>query len=67
MTHKRSSRRELLKRSLAVASGAAVPLFWVRRLQSNESASERLRVGCIGVGGRGTLVGNVAWRLVGVA
>ncbi len=34
-----------------------------RQLQSDEPASERLRIGCIGVGGRGTLVGNTACRL----
>ena len=63
MTHHRSSRRQFVKRSLAVAGGAAAPLFWARRLESGEPAGERLRVGCIGVGGRGTLVGNTACGL----
>ena len=59
----RRNRREFLKRSLVVAGSAAVPLFWARRLEAGEPANERLRVGCIGVGGRGTLVGNTACRL----
>ncbi|MHC4398255.1 MAG: Gfo/Idh/MocA family protein [Planctomycetota bacterium] len=63
MAHNRSNRRQFVKRSLAVAGSAAVPLLWARRLQSGEPAGERLRVGCIGVGGRGTLVGTVACGL----
>ncbi len=63
MTRYRSNRREFLKRSLVATGSAAVPLFWKRQLQSAEPASDRLRVGCIGVGGRGTLVGNTACRL----
>lgn len=63
MTHNRSSRREFTRRSLAVAGTATVPFLWAGRLESKESAGQRLRVGCIGVGGRGTLVGNVACRL----
>ncbi|MHC4180434.1 MAG: Gfo/Idh/MocA family protein, partial [Planctomycetota bacterium] len=59
----RRNRREFLKRSLVVAGGAAVPLLWARRLDAGEPANDRLRVGCIGVGGRGTLVGNAACRL----
>jgi len=63
MTCYESNRRQFLKRSLVVTGSAAVPLFWAGRLDSKEPASERLRVGCIGVGGRGTLVGNIACRL----
>ncbi len=63
MTHKRHDRREFLKRSLLLTGGAAVPLVWTRRPHAAELANERLRVGCIGVGGRGTLVGNTACRL----
>jgi predicted dehydrogenase len=63
MNRQRSSRRQFVKRSLALATSAAVPVFWARRGESGEAANERLRIGCIGVGGRGTLVGNTACRL----
>jgi len=63
MTYNRSDRRRFLKRSLVAAGSAAVPWFYARRSGAAEPASERLRVGCIGVGGRGTLVGNTACRL----
>ena len=63
MSHHRTNRRTFLKRSFAAAGSAAVPLVWSRRLRAGEPASERLRIGCIGVGGRGTLVGNTACGL----
>ena len=63
MNHQQSNRREFVKRSLAVAGGVSVPLFRARRGQASEAANERVRVGCIGVGGRGTLVGSVACDL----
>jgi len=62
MTRSRTARREFMKRCLAMGS-VALPVFWARRLPASEPARERLRVGCIGVGGRGTLVGNVACAL----
>ena len=63
MTDYRSNRRQFLTASLGIAGSAAIPLFVPRRLESREPANERLRIGCIGVGGRGTLVGNVACGL----
>ena len=63
MNRYRPNRRQFLKRSLALAGSAALPVFWARRGESGEAANERLRIGCIGVGGRGTLVGNTACRL----
>ena len=49
-----TDRRRFLK------TAAAVPLLWTRRGWSNGPASERLRVGCIGVGNRGTIIGDLA-------
>jgi myo-inositol 2-dehydrogenase/D-chiro-inositol 1-dehydrogenase len=63
MTHQPFNRRAFLKRSVAASSTFAAPLLWTQRLSSNEPANQRLRVGCIGVGGRGTLVGNTACGL----
>jgi predicted dehydrogenase len=57
------NRREFMKRSLFAGGTVAAPWFWAGRLRAGEPAGERLRVGCIGVGGRGTLVGNVACQL----
>jgi predicted dehydrogenase len=45
------------------AGTAAVPWLYSTRVDGSQPASERLRVGCIGVGGRGTLVGNTACGL----
>jgi predicted dehydrogenase len=61
MIENRYNRRAFLTRS-AITAGVAA---WggTRELRGQESANERLGVGCIGVGGRGTLVGNVACRL----
>ena len=61
MTRARFSRRTLIKSSLAAAGTATFPSPAAAGFQ--EPASERLRIGCIGVGGRGTLVGNTACRL----
>lgn len=63
MTRPQTNRRQFVKRSLTLVGSVSVPLFWSQRGQASESASERVRVGCIGVGGRGTLVGNVACDL----
>lgn len=59
----RSDRRTFLKQSAVVAGSAALPFFSTRQARSNEPAGVRLRVGCIGVGGRGTYVGNIACDL----
>jgi len=48
---------------MAVPGIAAAGWYLPRQLRSAEPASERLRIGCIGVGGRGSLVGNTACRL----
>ncbi len=63
MTEHRSNRRAFLTKSLALSGSFAVPWLWTGRSHSGEAASERLRIGCIGVGGRGTLVGNTACGL----
>ena len=56
--------RPLFLRTVPELPGAvAAPWLMSRRLQSAVPARDRLRVGCIGVGGRGTLVGNTACRL----
>jgi predicted dehydrogenase len=50
------SRREFLKHSAAAAAAAgAVPYFpWTQRAMAQDAASDRLRIGCIGVGSMGT-------------
>lgn len=58
----KSTRRTFLKRTAQVAGGATVPLILPKPC-SGVPASERLRVGCIGIGGRGTYVGNNACSL----
>ncbi|HEV3002860.1 MAG TPA: Gfo/Idh/MocA family oxidoreductase [Pirellulales bacterium] len=52
----RSTRRDFLKKSAAVAAaGAATPYFpWGRRAFANVAANDRPRIGCIGVGSMGT-------------
>jgi len=67
----KSSRRGFLKRSvvyagsgLGVAVGLGVPHVWVSRYAlGGQSPNERLGVGCIGVGGRGSGIGNQACQL----
>jgi hypothetical protein len=67
----KSSRRDFLKRSvisagsgLGVAVGLGVPHVWVSRYAlGGQSPNERLGVGCIGVGGRGSGIGNQACQL----
>lgn len=56
----RSSRRTFLKRSLQVAGGTALPLIWTRRLPAGVAANDRPKLGCIGVGSRGTYISNSA-------
>ena len=63
MTDFALNRRTFLKRAAVMTSAVAAPWFMSRPLRSAEPASDRLRVGCIGVGGRGTLVGNTACQL----
>ena len=63
MASRQFNRRLFLHFSMVVTGCAAAPWYVTRQLQSDEPASERLRIGCIGVGGRGTLVGNTASSL----
>ncbi len=51
-----STRRDFLKTSaVAAAAGAAVPYFaWNQPARANQAASDRLQIGCIGVGSMGT-------------
>ena len=51
-----SNRRDFLKKSAAAsAAGVTVPYFaWTPRAFANNSANDRPRVGCIGVGSMGT-------------
>ncbi len=56
-------RRTFLKRSAVLAGTAALPAWSARRALAQEPANSRLRVGCIGTGGRGTYVGNIACEL----
>ncbi len=60
MTNFMFNRRSFLKRSMVMTGAAAAPWIITTRSRSAEPASGRLRVGCIGVGGRGTLVGKTA-------
>jgi len=55
------SRRDLLK-GAALSGGVAIPLLWLPRLARGESANETIGVGAIGVGGRGSGIGNEAAR-----
>ena len=50
------NRREFIRKStLAAAAGAAVPYFaWNEKAFSNDSANDRPRIGCIGVGSMGS-------------
>ncbi len=58
MTRPNSTRRDFLKRSAAAAG--AVPYFWSSARAQAEAPSDKLRVGAIGCGGRGSAVGHQA-------
>jgi len=48
------SRRDFLKKSIIVSAGSAVPYFpWSQRAFANDSANDRPRIGCIGMGDMG--------------
>ena len=51
----KTTRRDFVKKSAAVAAvGATVPYFATPKLFANNSANDRPRMGCIGVGSMGT-------------
>ena len=64
MTRSRQTRREFLQRSGGVAAAAfAAPILWRRSpAVAQESANDRLGIGAIGVGGRGSGIGSDAGR-----
>ncbi len=55
MTKKNNTRRDFLKKSTAAAAAAgAVPYFsWNEKAFSADSPNDRLKVGCVGMGGMG--------------
>ncbi len=56
MNRKSSSRRDFLKKSaVAGVAGASLVAFpWTRKAFANQAATDRPRIGCIGLGGMGT-------------
>lgn len=61
MNRPRTPRRDFLKSAGGLAAaGLALPHFWSRRLAAQGPASERPNVAAIGVGGRGSDIGNQA-------
>src|SRR5262245_16789131 len=63
MSSSRFDRRSFLKQTTLAASSLALPSLIAGRAKAAEPARDRIRVGCIGVGGRGTYVGNIACSL----
>lgn len=64
MNYGESPRRDFLK---AAGLAVAAPYFWTAsRAQAQLSANDKLGVGCIGVGGRGSGIGNECCRQAGV-
>lgn len=63
MSHKSSTRRAFLTNTAKVAAAAGVtPYVWTSDAARAESANDRLGVGAIGVGGRGSGIGHEAAR-----
>ena len=59
-----TTRRRFLGRSGRLAAlGLAAPAIWTRSVSGGASPNEKLGVGCVGVGGRGSYVGNLACNL----
>lgn len=55
MTRYRTTRRSFLKNTLVAAGATTIPYFpWSQRAFANQSANDRPRIGCIGLGGMGT-------------
>jgi len=64
MKSPRCRRRVFLKgAAAAVSAGALVPYVWSSAVAGAESAGDKLRVGAIGVGGRGSTIGREAAAL----
>ena len=59
----RSNRRDMLKVTGAAAAGWSAAPFFARNLFAGDSANDRLTVAAIGVGGRGTAIGEQAAKL----
>jgi len=53
MTQRKNTRRDFLKKSAVTAAAAAPFMALPRPALSQDSANDRLRIGCIGVGGMG--------------
>jgi myo-inositol 2-dehydrogenase / D-chiro-inositol 1-dehydrogenase len=62
-TDSNPSRRNFLKTSAAASLCAATAPIILPRLYAQDSANDRLAVGCIGVGGRGSGIGGQAAEL----
>ncbi len=61
MNRSKSSRRDFLKTgAVAAAAGVTAPYFFTASAQAEEPSSDKLVVASIGVGGRGTEIGNQA-------
>lgn len=60
MTSHALNRRKFLERSGTMAGGLALPWIWTKTTMGKLAATDRPGIGCIGVGGRGTLISNVA-------
>jgi predicted dehydrogenase len=55
MKVQRSTRRRFIQSAVAAMAGATVAYFpWSRKAFANQSANDRPRIGCIGLGGMGT-------------
>src|SRR5512137_1956592 len=63
MRPNRSTRRDFLKTSSLAVAAVAAPYFWSGEHARAASANDRLGVGCIGVGGRGSGVGAQACKM----
>lgn len=61
MSHRSSNRREFLKSTSGlIAAGVVAPYFWTGSVAEAASANDKLGVGSIGVGGRGSGIGHEA-------
>jgi myo-inositol 2-dehydrogenase / D-chiro-inositol 1-dehydrogenase len=64
MKSSRENRREFLKKSAGLAAvGLAAPYIWTSAVKAADAKPEKMNIGAIGVGGRGTDIGQQAARL----